>query len=77
MAKRQRNLTGFQVEKILKIVWTAWTFTVNLYSVSFSKESTWDLSSECSVDLRNPISAPVRPIDKISIDHSQTLYITQ
>ena len=48
---------------------------MNLYSVSVSNESTWDLSSESSVDLRNPISAPV--IDKIAIDHSQTLYITQ
>ena len=28
-----------------------------------------------SVDLRNPISAPV--IDEVAIDHSQTLYITQ
>ena len=48
---------------------------MNLYSVSVSNESTWDVSNECSVDLRNPISAPV--IDKIAIDHSQTLYITQ
>ena len=58
-------------------MYIAWTFTVNLYSVSVSNESTWDVSSECSVDLRNPISAPVRPIDKIAIDHSQTLYIKQ
>ena len=30
------------------------------------------------VDLRNPIYAPVRPvIDEVTIDHSQTLYITK
>ena len=40
-------------------------------SVSVSNESTGDLSS---VDLRDPISAPV--IDEVAIDHSQTLHIT-
>jgi hypothetical protein len=39
-----------------------------------STESTGDLASERSVDLRNLISAPV--IDEVVIDHSHKLYIT-